>query len=474
MKILELRAENVKKLQVVEIKPTGAMVPITGENGSGKSSVLDSIYWALAGKKNIQAVPIHEGQDEARIRLNMGDIRVIRKFRKSGTTELVVLNAAGNPNAPDEKLDPKRSPQEFLDAMLGELSFDPLKFIRMDAREQYESIRRIVKLDVDIDLLNSQNDADFRKRAELNKEAKQLRAKIQYPPAGTPDQPIDESAIVDAISNAGIHNGMIETDKVRRQGMHDKLARLNAVKPEIESRLRRIIDDSTDKITRLEQEIETLRSNLTEAKNNCATEITNAQAAVKSMEGQISALPTLADPVNDTAIRQQLHAAKATNKLVDQRKLAKAMETEAAEVEKQAGTLTVAMKAREKQKQDAIAKADMPIAGLSFGDGFMMFGKLPLDQASDAEQLRVSAGIAMSGNPTIRVMRIKDGSLLDKKSMALLEQLAIERDFQIWIECVGDQGETSIIMEDGAVKVHGRTAPTESQNEPGLFSEGAR
>ena len=35
MKILQLTAENIKKLSVVEIKPNGHMVEITGRNDSG-------------------------------------------------------------------------------------------------------------------------------------------------------------------------------------------------------------------------------------------------------------------------------------------------------------------------------------------------------------------------------------------------------------------------------------------------------
>jgi len=45
MKIISLVAENVKKLVAVEIKPDGNLVEITGKNGQGKTSVLDSIWW---------------------------------------------------------------------------------------------------------------------------------------------------------------------------------------------------------------------------------------------------------------------------------------------------------------------------------------------------------------------------------------------------------------------------------------------
>ena len=59
MKIVSLQAENIKKLVAVEIKPDGNMVQITGKNGHGKTSVLDAIWWALAGLSNVQAVPIN-------------------------------------------------------------------------------------------------------------------------------------------------------------------------------------------------------------------------------------------------------------------------------------------------------------------------------------------------------------------------------------------------------------------------------
>ena len=39
MKIIELHAENVKRLKAVQIRPTGPLVEIAGRNGQGKSSV---------------------------------------------------------------------------------------------------------------------------------------------------------------------------------------------------------------------------------------------------------------------------------------------------------------------------------------------------------------------------------------------------------------------------------------------------
>ena len=91
MKILQLNAENVKRLTVVEISPTGDIVEIAGKNGNGKTSVLDSIYWALGGGKGVQAKPIRTGAETAKIKLQLGEKETVsliveRKFTASGTT----------------------------------------------------------------------------------------------------------------------------------------------------------------------------------------------------------------------------------------------------------------------------------------------------------------------------------------------------------------------------------------------------
>jgi len=83
------------------------------------------------------------------------------------------------------------------------------------------------------------------------------------------------------------------------------------------------------------------------------------------------------------------------------------------------------MDQREVQKREAVASAKLPVDGIEFGDGEIMFKGVPFSQASDAERLTVSIAIAMAMNPKLRVIRVRDGSLLDDGSMAILAQMAI-------------------------------------------------
>ena len=52
IKINKLEIENVKRIKAVKIEPTAnGLTIVGGNNNQGKTSVLDSIAWALGGEK---------------------------------------------------------------------------------------------------------------------------------------------------------------------------------------------------------------------------------------------------------------------------------------------------------------------------------------------------------------------------------------------------------------------------------------
>ncbi|KKK49922.1 hypothetical protein LCGC14_3130170, partial [marine sediment metagenome] len=140
MKIIKLQAENFKRLSVVEITPQGNLVQITGKNMSGKSSVLDSIWAALGGKEAVPGKAIRKGQKKAHVKLDLGEVIVTRSFTQKDSY-LTVEGAEGSRH---------KEPQQVLDDLLG-FSFDPLRFSRQSNVAQYEAIREIANIDVDLD-----------------------------------------------------------------------------------------------------------------------------------------------------------------------------------------------------------------------------------------------------------------------------------------------------------------------------------
>lgn len=416
--ITALFIENVKRLKVVRITPDGRVVQITGANGSGKSSVLDSIYYALAGQKAIDAtVPIRKGEDHAVIELSIGPVTVTRKFTESGST-LKITSKDGAQYL---------SPQRLLDEIIGTLTFDPLEFDRMDAKKRLETLRRIVPVAVDLEELDGLNRADYEARTELGRKLKAVQGNRA---ALGPTEPEGERGNIPAL-----------------------MEQLNESNAENARRA-----EAAKEPMRLQEEVDRLLRTAAHLREDAAQMIEKAIDAERSAaqwREKIAALPPVPPMVDVPALVAQVEAARRANDIWNRNTAREAEEVKAKVLENDISAITLRMAAREAEKANAIAAAPMPVPGLSFGDGDVVFNGLPYDQASSAERLRISMAIAMAGNPKLRVIRIKDGSLLDEKSLALVAEEAERRDYQVWMERVGTHGEVGIVMEDGEVKSNG-------------------
>lgn len=431
MKIISLQAENFKRLVAVEITPTGNVVEIAGKNGQGKSSILDSIWTALAGSVVAPSQPIRKGQLEATITLQLGsdkpELIVTRTFRPkpdgSDTITKLTVESADGARFP--------SPQAVLDKLLGAMSFDPLEFERMDPRKQFNTLRAFVP-GVDFDAIDADNKADYERRTKLNQQAKQSRAAADSikVPADTPPQPVDMSALAKQLEDAGKFNADIETRKANRE-------RMNAA-----------ADEALAGAIRQEERARELRAEA--EKLEAAT--ANNRAAANGVKQKIIDAGPLPEPKDTTEMRQQLANAEHINNAVRESARRSELLQQCRSFESAASELSLTMDKREVQKREAIAAAKLPVDGIEFSGNGILYNGVPFEQASDAERLTVSIAIAMAMNPKLRVVRVRDGSLLDDDSMKILADMADKNDCQVWIERVGDAGKTGIIIEDGRVK----------------------
>ena len=317
MKIVSLTAENVKKLRAVQITPDGALVQITGKNGSGKSSVLDSIFYALAGGKELPKKPIRNGEHAARIKLDLGELIVTRKFTEGGASTLTVEGATGA-RFP--------SPQRMLDDLVGAISFDPLEFSRMEPRQQFDTLRRVVKLEVDIDALNGQNATDFEARTEVNRRVKALRAQatVVIVPDGLPAVGIEIADLTERLQKAGDANALLERRKAGRQ------------------QAERDIQSKKDAATQQRMIAEDLRREAAEADARAAALDGDAAGLQKRLDGA----DQLPEPVDTAALLREIEAARTTNNGIAKRLHKQDLERQITEAEAEAQRLTDAIEAR--------------------------------------------------------------------------------------------------------------------------------
>lgn len=424
MRILNLFAENVLNLRAVEITPDGNVVQITGPNGAGKSSVLNAIYYALAGKRVHATKPIRRGADKATVRLRLGDAE--REL-------LVSMRITENDSYLDvETTDGARlrSPRQVLEAIYGQLTFDPIGFSRMKPEARLDTLRGLVKLDLDVDKLDQDNARDYELRREWNRKVQSLAERESTLLAGvvaTLDiEPIDIESLTEQMAQASEHNAAIDRRRAARATALDDIRKAQEAAAEKQQMAERLL-----------REAEQLRQ-----------EAAVVQVALDKSE----ALPELVDVRElseriNTATKENAHREHQRR----QREAHAAAVAELDAARKESERLTRLMADRDETKATAIAAAKMPIDGLGFGDGDVTFNGLPFSQASTGEQLRIATAIGMALNPELRVLCVRDGSLLDRDGRAMLAQMAEEHDFQLWIEATQDDPTFGIHIIDGAV-----------------------
>jgi len=402
MKIIRLSAENIKRLRAVEITPDGTVQVITGKNAAGKSSVLDAIWLALGGGAASRETPrpIRDGQDHASVTLDLGDLVVTRTW--SGDKTALTVKSADGAKYP--------SPQAVLDSLVGRLSFDPLEFTRLSARDQVAALLDLVDLDVDLADLAHERQVAYDNRADIGRQGKALGEPGDLVPA-----PVEEVSASDLIA------------QIRAAQEQDA-----AQAGDRRTRDRILADGETIRV-----EIRGLTERLNEQQS--------AQRAIDTVISKHKPVPDV------EALEGDLRSVEATNRAV--RHNAEVIKDKArkADLLAQYATLTDKITTLDKTKADALAAAAFPVPGLGFDDDGVTFEGIPFSQASSAEQIRVSLAMAMALNPKLRVIRILDGSLLDAENLALIADMATAQDYQVWIERVADASGVGVVIEDGAV-----------------------
>jgi len=429
MKIIKFKAENIKKLKAVEITPDGNIVKITGKNEQGKTTVLDAIWWALGGTKDIQDQPLRAGQSEGKIELNLGELTVTRTFSAKNGGTLVIKREGSRA--------PLNGPQGILDDLMGKFTFDPMAFYKADRKKQVEILLGIVDLKPDvekleklagykprktdpIELINEVYEYIFNERTVVNRDLEKTKAKLESLPKGvTETKPV---VTVELIA---------EKEKLEKinQGYEERRTALNKEKEAIDS---------------LKTEIATLENQLTEKKKQLSIQ--------EKTFGLLSDEVSLLIDMDLTEIKEKIATADETNTKAKQWEDQEKVMVDLIEYQQESDHLTGKLEEIKKYKAELINKAKFPVPGLDFGNGGVMYQGLPLEQASGTARLKVSMAIGMALNPKLRIIQIDEANSIDSEHMKVIEQMAAENDFQIWMTLTDESGQVGVYIEDGEIK----------------------
>lgn len=413
IKINSLEVENVKRIKAVKIEPSiNGLTVIGGNNNQGKTSVLDSIAWALGGDRFRPSQAQREGSilpPSLHVELSNG----IVVERKGKNSDLKVIDPTG-----------RKGGQQLLNEFTEALALDLPKFMNASNKEKAQTLLQIIGVGNKLYELEKQETELYNKRHAIGQIAEQKQKfadeMVSYP--DVPKEPVSASELIKQQQDILARNG--ENQRKRAQA-----ARLRAEAEALEQK----ISETNKQLTELMKAQESLERDLRVAELSAEA---LRDESTEELEANLREIEML-----NIKIRSNLDKEKAAE--------------EAKMFKDNYGALSDELSEVRKQKTELLNNAELPLPGLSVEEGELTYNGFKWDNLSGSDQLRVATAIVRKLNPKCGFV------LLDK-----LEQMDVNtlNNFGAWLEQEGLQAiatrvstgdECSIIIEDGYSKGSG-------------------
>lgn len=426
VKIIEFEAENVKRVKAVQIVPaTSGLTIIGGDNGQGKTSILDAIAWAVGGEKYCPEAAQRDGANTPpRLHVNLSNGLVVERKGKNST--LTVTDPTG-----------RKGGQQLLSEFVEQLAIDLPRFLGASDREKADTLLKIIGVGDQLAVMDREIKALYDRRTtigQISEQKKHYAEEMQdYPDA--PDEPVSASELIRQ-----------QQDILARNGENQR-KRDNAYQLQVErNRL-------AEQVNSMKAELERLTKKLIQADHDMNTAFKTAEELHDESTAELEASLANIEDIN-RKVRANADKTRA--------------EEDAAEYEQQYKDLSAQIDVQRKARTDLLTGADLPLPELSVDDGALTYKGKHWGDMSGADQLRVATAIVRKLNPDCGFV------LLDK-----LEQMDLRtlQEFGAWLESEGLQaiatrvstgGECSIIIEDGRV-----VGQAESTTQPKQWQKGA-
>lgn len=423
VKIASLEIENIKKVKAVRLEPSeNGLTIIGGKNGQGKTSVLDSIAWALGGDKFKPSKAQREGSlipPNLHVVLSNGFV----VERRGKNSDLRVTDPNG-----------QRAGQQLLNEFVEQLALDLPKFMEASNKEKAETLLKIIGVGDELTELETAERNLYNDRTAIGRIADQKRKYADEMPFhdGVPSEIVSASELIKQQQDILARNGENQRKRERKEKYDRELAEAQTA-----------FDRARERLREAEQNALTARKDALDLLDESTEEL----------EKNIRDIDEL-----NIKIRNNLDKEKA--------------EEEAKYYAEKYDEFTGRIYDVRKKRKALLDKADMPLDGLSVENGELIYRGCKWDCMSSSDQLKTAAAIVRRLKPDCGFV------LMDK-----LEQMDGDtlREFATWLEGEGLQviatrvstgGECTVIIEDGYVKDEENSVEPEEKPEQRVWKAG--
>lgn len=402
MKINQLEIENVKRIKAVKIEPSAnGLTIIGGKNNQGKTSVLDSIAWALGGDKYC---PSQAQRDQSvippNLRIVMNNGLIVERKGKNSALKVT------DPNG-------QKGGQQLLNDFVEQFALNLPKFMESTSKEKAQILLKVIGVGEKLTELEKEEQQHYNERLTIGRIAdqKEKYAKEQPYYNDAPSELVSASELIKQQQEILLKNG---ENQRKREQLH-----------QLEQKNQRLIEQIQE---------------LLKEQKAVEADLAIARTEARDLEDQSTA-----------ELEQNIADIEEINRKVRANLDKERAEDDAKEYRRQYDQLTKQIDNTRQSKNDLLKAAPLPLPELTIKEGELVYKGQQWDNMSGSDRLKVATAIVRKLNPECGFV------LLDK-----LEQMDLDtlNEFGTWLETEGLQAiatrvstgeECSIIIEDGYV-----------------------
>lgn len=459
MKTTRIHIKNLFGISETELD--GRSIEVTGSNGVGKTSIIDSIKYALTNDSSRDYV-VKNGESEGEIFIETDTGLTIDRKKRVNQADYKNIRQDGKP---------VQSPEAFVRELFTPLQIDPVKFTQMSRQEQNRIILDLIEFDWDLNwikekfgeipqgvdyqqnILQVLNDIQsekgvyFQTRQDINREIRNKTAFISDIAKDIPQgfqaekwEAYDLSEAYTKITKAQEYNSRIERAKLFKDSYDNKVRGFQAEMEIAVSNLKSAIaaerEQLTSEIERKKAEIKAAEDKLNSLSDKIADKTKIFESEYREKVAKLDSDIKVADEytgkqlVDISAMQAEVKTAEEMKKHLNEYKRMKSMQDELETLEEHSKALTSKIELARELPGEILKTATIPVKGLTVKDGIPLINGLPVSNLSEGEQLQLCVDVALSKPNSLQIILIDGAEKLSEKNRLALYEKCKEKGLQ--------------------------------------------
>lgn len=459
MKTTKIKIKNL--FGISEAQLDGSSVELTGGNGTGKTSVIDAIKYALTNDSEREYI-IKQGASEGEIIIETDTGLYIDRRKRSNKADYKSVKDGGKEVS---------GPESMLRKLFTPLQLDPVKFIQMDKKEQNRTILDLIEFDWDLNWIREQfgeiprdvnydqnilqvlNDIQsdngyyFQTRQDVNRDLRNKRAFIEEIAASIPAgyeaekwENYDLGTVYRRIEQAKELNSRIERAKLFKDSYDNKIRGYQAEKEiQISAEKEAVAterDNLNSTIERLKAEIKAAEDKLLTLDDRLKDKVQLAESRYNEKIAKLDSDMKTADeyiarePIDVSEDQKDVRTAEEMKKHLNEYRRMQSLEEDCVTLQEESAELTRKIELARNLPGEILETATLPIDGLTVEGGIPLIHGLPVSNLSEGEKLNLCVDVALARPNNLQIILIDGAEKLSDENRKKLYDKCREKGLQ--------------------------------------------